>query len=215
MTSPRQIVIAGAGGHAIVVIDALIVSGCKPAYIVDDDPMKKGTQVGGVAIHGAMGELSAEDLSASTLVVAIAKNDLRRRVAVALVERGASLCGVRHPSAIISQQATIDPTAQIMAGAIVNAGAVIKAHAVLNSGCIVEHGAWIGEYTHIGPGAVLAGAVVIEEGAFVACGAKVCPFVRIGRWSTLGAGAVALRDVAPATVAVGVPAKPVERRPGS
>jgi acetyltransferase EpsM len=34
----------------------------------------------------------------------------------------------------------------------------------------------------------------------------VSPGVRIGRWSTLGAGAVAIRDVADGVVAVGVPA---------
>jgi acetyltransferase EpsM len=79
----------------------------------------------------------------------------------------------------------------------------------LNTGCVIEHNAVIGPYVHIAGGAVLAGAVIVEEGALVAIGAKVCPFVRIGAWSTLGAGAVALRDVPPQSLAVGVPARAV------
>ena len=42
---------------------------------------------------------------------------------------------------------------------------------------------------HLAPGVHLAGSV------------------RIGRWTTLGAGAVAIRDLADGAVAVGVPAR--------
>jgi acetyltransferase EpsM len=211
MGDQREIVIVGAGGHAIVVIDALIACGRRPAFVLDDDPFKRGAQIGGIRIRGPLAELSQQELQRCSIVVAIAKNDLRRRLVLDLLGRHATLCGVRHPSAIISPQATMDPTTQIMAGAIVNAGATIKAHAVLNTGCIVEHDASVAEHTHIGPGAILAGAAVLEQGVFVATGAKVCPFVRLGSWSTLGAGAVALRDVPAKAVAVGVPARVIQK----
>lgn len=209
MSGQRELVIIGAGGHATVVIDALITGGRTPAFILDDDPAKRGARVGGVSVRGPLAELTERDFRQYSIVVAIAKNDLRYRLVLDLIGHGATLCGVRHPSAIISSQASIDSTAQIMAGAIVNAGAAVGAHAVLNTGCIVEHDVAIGEYTHVGPGAVLAGAVVLEEGVFVATGAKACPFVRLGAWSTLGAGAVALRDVPAGVVAIGVPARPI------
>jgi acetyltransferase EpsM len=211
MGDARQIVVVGAGGHATVVIDALIAGGRRPAFVLDDDPSKRGEQIGGITIRGPLAELSEQELQRCSIVVAIAKNDLRRRLVLDLLGRHATLCGVRHPSAIISPQATMDPTTQIMAGAIVNAGATIKAHAVLNTGCIVEHDASVAEHTHIGPGAILAGAAVLEQGVFVATGAKVCPFVRLGSWSTLGAGAVALCDVPTKAVAVGVPARVIQK----
>jgi acetyltransferase EpsM len=53
----------------------------------------------------------------------------------------------------------------------------------------------------------LAGSVHVGEGAFLGIGSVVSPGVRIGRWTTLGAGAVAIRDLADGTVAVGVPAR--------
>lgn len=212
MSKAPDIVVIGAGGHATVVVDALLAGGLKPVFILDDDAAKRGVRLGGVSVRGPVADLSLRDFETCALVVGIAKNDLRRRLVLELTRHPASFCGVRHPSAIVSAQARIDPTAQIMAGAIVNAGASIGAHAVLNTGCIVEHDVAVGPYTHVGPGAILAGAVVLEEGAFVGTGAKVCPFARVGAWSTLGAGAVALRDVAAGEVAVGVPARPVPKR---
>ena len=42
-------------------------------------------------------------------------------------------------------------------------------------------------------------------------GSVACPGVRIGRWARLGAGAVAIRDLADGVVAVGVPAAEIRR----
>ena len=197
----------GAGGHSVSVLDALTLAGQPPALIIDDDPAKLGRQVGGVRVSGNLSQFSREELANHELIVAIARNEIRKKIVSQLLQLGAKLCGVKHPSAIISPMASVDPAAQILAGVIVNAGAVVRAHAVLNTGCIVDHDASVGEFAHVGPGAVLAGAVVLEEGAFVATGANVCPFVRIGGWSTLGAGAVALDDIPAHSVAVGVPAR--------
>ena len=51
----------------------------------------------------------------------------------------------------------------------------------------------------------------VGEGAFLGIGAVVIPGVRIGGWSTLGAGAVAIREVADGVVAVGVLARALQR----
>lgn len=204
-----NVILFGAGGHAVSVLDALLATQVIPAFILDDDPMKKGREILNIRVRGALKDLTDAELAPYSVVVAIAVNPVRRRVVEVLSKRGAKFAGVQHPSALVSPHALIDPTAQILAGAIVNAGATVSAHAVLNTGCIVEHDTRVEAFTHVGPGAVLAGAAVIEEGAFVATGAKVCPFVRVGRSSTLGAGAVALKDVPGECLAVGVPARVV------
>ena len=51
------------------------------------------------------------------------------------------------------------------------------------------------------------GSVHVGEGAFLGIGSVVSPGVRIGRWTTLGAGAVVIRDLADGAVTVGVPAR--------
>ena len=200
-------IVFGAGGHAVSVMDALLAGKVTPAFILDDDPAKKGRQILQIRVRGALRELPPTELAIYSVVVAIAVNSAREQVVRGLTDRGVKFAGVRHPSALISSFAEVHPTAQVLAGAIVNAGAAVGAHAVLNTGCIVEHDARVEAFTHIGPGAVLAGAATVEEGGFVATGAKVCPLVRVGRGSTLGAGAVAVRDVPSGCVAVGIPAR--------
>ncbi|MBW2983846.1 acyltransferase [Candidatus Woesearchaeota archaeon] len=53
--------------------------------------------------------------------------------------------------------------------------------------------------------------VRIEDGAFIGIGAIILKGVTIGKCAVVGAGSVVTKDVAPYTVAAGVPAKPIKR----
>ncbi|GAB6062341.1 hypothetical protein JCM30394_10700 [Deferrisoma palaeochoriense] len=59
---------------------------------------------------------------------------------------------------------------------------------------------------------VRAEGIVIEDDVWVGAGARILDGVRVGRGAVIGAGAVVSKDVAPFTVNVGVPARPVGRR---
>lgn len=48
---------------------------------------------------------------------------------------------------------------------------------------------------------------IIEDGVMIGAGATLLPGIRLGRGSIVGAGSVVTRDVAPATVVMGVPAR--------
>lgn len=89
----------------------------------------------------------------------------------------------------------------VSAGAVVQPDAVIGDHVIVNTGATVA----------LAPGVRLAGSVHVGEGAFLGIGSAVGPGVRIGRWTTPGSRAVAIRDVADGVVAVGVPARALER----
>ena len=82
---------------------------------------------------------------------------------------------------------------------------------ILNTDCIVDHESLIGTATHVCPGARLAGRVTVESGAFVGIGATIIQSIRIGYEAVVGAGAVVIRDVAPMTTVVGVPAQETGR----
>jgi acetyltransferase EpsM len=202
----QDIIIYGAGGHAVPIIDTLLLCGQRPRLIVDDDPAKAGQRLFDIEIR--QGNDLPSFLSTGTLiVVAIARNELRRQIVQRLTAAGVPFLGVRHPGSLVSPNAVVDTTVQILPGVIVNAEAVIGPHTILNSGAIVEHGARVGSFVHVGPGAILAGAACIDDNVFIATGAHVAPFVRVGRGSTLGAGGVALGDIPPNRLAVGTPAK--------
>lgn len=56
------------------------------------------------------------------------------------------------------------------------------------------------------------GKVIIEEYAFIGMNCVVLPGVRIGRGAIIGAEAVVVKDIPPYTIAVGIPAKPLNQR---
>lgn len=51
----------------------------------------------------------------------------------------------------------------------------------------------------------------IEKGARIGGGSTILPGVRIGAGALVGAGSVVTRDVAPNTLVLGNPARPVKR----
>jgi acetyltransferase-like isoleucine patch superfamily enzyme len=63
----------------------------------------------------------------------------------------------------------------------------------------------------VAPRAALAGSVRIGPLAFVGTGAAIIPGISIGESTVIGAGATVISNLGPNLVAVGVPAKPLQR----
>ncbi|MBI4513599.1 MAG: NeuD/PglB/VioB family sugar acetyltransferase [Gemmatimonadetes bacterium] len=208
-------VVLGGGGHARVVIDAIQASGeATTVAILDADRSRWGTELQGVPITGGDDQLAAVLASGVTHFVvgigSVRDTGPRRR----LFER-ASACGltallVRHPSAVSSPWARMGGGSVLLANAVVNAGATVGENVIVNTGAIVEHDCLIGDHVHIATGARLASGVRVGMGAHVGAGAVVRQQIVIGEEAVVGAGAVVVRDVAPRTVVVGVPARPLE-----
>ena len=57
------------------------------------------------------------------------------------------------------------------------------------------------------------GPVVMEKDSFLGVGTVVLPGVRIGEGAVIGASSLVLNDIPPWTIAVGIPAKPIKKRP--
>jgi acyl-[acyl carrier protein]--UDP-N-acetylglucosamine O-acyltransferase len=147
------VAILGAGGHALVVKEALELMGREVAGMFSKEEPLPGR---------------------CDLALGMGRRSLRRNAA-SEAERAGPLTWVTviHPSAIISKSAVIHDGAQIMAGAIIQAGAVIGRHAIINTGASVDHGCVVGDFAHVCPGAVLCGDVTVEEEAMVAPGLVV------------------------------------------
>jgi galactoside O-acetyltransferase len=60
---------------------------------------------------------------------------------------------------------------------------------------------------------VRKGKITIGKDAFLGVGTIVMPGVTIGEGAIVGAGALVLKDIPPWTIAVGVPARPIKKRP--
>lgn len=203
-------IIAGCGGHGRVVLDILRnAGGCQVVGFVDSDRSLVGRRIDGIKVLGHPDDLPAlrSAFGIEAGIVAVGHNGARGALAGDLEQAGLRLVNAVHPSANLAQNVVLGRNIVIAAGSLVCAHCQIGDSVILNTGSIVDHESIIGEATHICPGARLAGRVTVEPGAFVGIGATVTQSLRIGRESIIGAGAVVIRDVAPKTTVVGVPAR--------
>lgn len=214
-------IIVGAGGHGRVVLDALRAGGRhSPLCFVDENPTLRGKFIDGVPVSGDLADflfdksyLGGPSDQQVKAVIAIGDNTTRLQIAATLAMHGMMLGNAIHPTATISKSAVIHQGIVIAAGAIVCAHAQLGDHVIVNTGAIVDHECAIYEGAHICPGASLAGRVTIDRGAFIVLNASVIQNVKIGEFAVVGAGAVVLSDVPAHTTVVGVPARPITRRP--
>jgi sugar O-acyltransferase (sialic acid O-acetyltransferase NeuD family) len=207
-----RVLIVGAGGHGHVVADVLRIasrrgSEWEPVGFVDDAAPLQGRHVAGLPVLGSIESLGS--LPHDGVIVAIGDNDTRRAVFTTLQQRGERLVVALHPSAVIGGEVTIGPGSVVCAGVVVNPATAIGSNVILNTACSIDHHSRVGDHAHVGPGVHAGGHVTVEPGALVGIGATIMPGRTVGACSVVGAAALVERDVSPATVVVGVPARPV------
>ena len=207
----------GAGGHAKVLLEALLAQGdVEVVGLLDSDPELKGSKVLGVPVLGGdelLEQLHRDGVRHAFMGVGgIGDNSMRRRLFESVQKRGFELISVRHATAIVSPSAQLGEGTCLCPGAIVGAGARLGLNVIVNTGAIVEHDCDLGDHVHIASGAVLAGGVVVGPGAHVGAGASVRQGVRIGRDAIVAMGAAVVDDVPDGIVVAGVPARPMQAR---
>jgi len=207
------IVILGAGGHAKVLIEALLADAAVIAGIVDADPALGGMQLLGVPVLG--GDELVETFPASEIMLANGIGSVglpvrRRELFERFKNRGYRFAAVIHPSAVIASDVELGEGVQIMAGAVIQPGSRIGSNAVINTRASVDHDCRIGEHTHLAPGVTLSGAVTVGGTCHIGTGATVIQGIAIGSHSVIGAGALVLKNVPSSVTVVGVPARVVK-----
>lgn len=202
MTTPGQVWIIGAGGHAKVVIESAREAGFEVVGLADPRPQLHGTAVLGAPV---IGDVSAVP-SQAACVVAIGDSRVRARVVDELADR-VKWVSVVHPRSVVSAHASVGVGSVVFAMAVVHPGSTVGDHVIVNTSAVVEHDNSLASFSQLATGAKLTGGVTIEAGAFIGAGAIVLPGVRVGAWSIVGAGAVVTRDVDAGATVVGVPAR--------
>ncbi|WP_281974581.1 acetyltransferase [Halobacillus litoralis] len=204
----KKIVLIGNGGHSKVIQDIIEANQQMELFAIFDDKISDTVIKDGIT-YAHTSELSRLNGYEFFYCIAIGNNKVRKELSRKLVipvERYAVLV---HPSAVVSNNASIGYGSVIMPNAVVNASTIVGNHCIVNSGAIVEHDNKLDDYVHISPNATLSGTVKVSEGSHISSGAVVIPGRNIGRWSTVGAGSVVIDDVEFETTVVGVPARKI------
>lgn len=196
----------GAGGHAKVILDILRAQGVAIDCICDDNAA--ASEFCGLPV------IRGREAPAGTAIISIGKNEVRRKIAAFLTERGdVNFSTAIHPSAVVSPSAETGEGTVIMPGALINAEAHVGVHSIINTGASVDHDCRIGDFVHIAPHATLCGNVAIGSNAWVGAGATIIQGISVGENAYIGAGAVVIKDVPANAVVAGVPARALKFTP--
>lgn len=211
MTVP--LLILGAGGHARVLIEALLAGGEVIAGIVDIDPALQGKTLMGIPVLG--GDEIVDDFPRGEIrlvngIGSIRDTRRRRELFDRFAARGYLFATVVHPAAVVASDAVLEEGAQVMAGAVIQPGCRVGRNSIINTKSSADHDCLIGDHVHIAPGVTLSGDVQIGDHAHVGTGATVIQGVVIGADSLVAAGAVVVRNVTAGARVMGMPAKEVQ-----
>lgn len=194
-----------------MVAEAATNSGWSLEGYLDDSSTNEGNKINNAPLLGRISDLRN--------VLSSLAGDIRVHAAIGspkLREQWLDLANEKvappiiHPSAIVSETATIKEGVFIGPGAVVNARALVERGVIINSAAIVEHDCVLDAFCHIAPGAVLGGSVRVGRGSLIGINASVLPGITIGYESILGAGAVAVNNITDCVTAVGVPAQIIQ-----
>ncbi len=207
MTDVRTWVVIGAGGHAAVVVATLQAAGETVRVILDDDPRAWGGEVLGVPVTGPVSTSAVRPGEAA--VIGIGSNRARRDLASRLpLAWGVAI----HPSAIIHPSVEIGEGTVVFAGVILQPRTRVGRHVIVNTAASVDHDGVLEDYVHISPGARLSGNVTVREGALLGVGSAAIPGTTVGAWAVVGGGGAVVADIPDGVTAVGVPARPREKK---
>ena len=208
----KEILILGGGGHAAVLIEALLrqESSYHIVGILDEKPDHAATRSWPCPVLGDDESLLKFAPDAIYLVNGLGSIGIvtpRRQLFERCIRMGYTFIAVIHPASILSYDVVMGSGAQIMAGAIIQPGCTLGDNVIINTRASVDHDCRIGSHSHIAPGAILCGNVQIGHEVHIGAGAVIVQGIRIGARSIVGAGAVVLQHVEEESRVVGVPAR--------
>lgn len=209
MPSPSNIIIVGAGGHALSVADAALSAGWTVVGFYSPDGRGPASILGPV-----LTSLDSLDLSDTAFALGIGTNHSRQTVAQDISKRFArtEIVSVIHATAWVSPHATVLPGAVILAYTSVGPGSTVGRGALLNNGASLDHESSLGDYASLGPGARTGGNVSIGERTMIGIQAGILHGMTVGNDCVVGAHSLVNSNLDSNIVAWGTPATIVRTR---
>jgi sugar O-acyltransferase (sialic acid O-acetyltransferase NeuD family) len=212
----ESIFVAGASGHAKVVIDIIEKEGRYSIAGLLDEAKEPGTPFLGYRVLGKEDDLEklARKHGIAGGIVAIGDNWNRKQVAarIAAVFPACRFVRAVHPAASVGKGVEIGAGTAVMAGAVIGPDTRVGEHCIVNTGATLDHDGVLEDWASLAPGVSAGGNVTIGELTAVAIGAVIIHRIRIGKNCVIGAGATVLDDIPALSVAYGTPARVIRTR---
>ena len=202
----NKLAILGASGHGKVLADMAGLIGWLNVTFFDD-AWPSLTLNGHWSVAGDTAALLTRLAEFDGVLVGIGNNTIRLDKQRMLEANHARLITLIHPAAHVSQYARLGNGTVVMAGVVVNVDCKIGNSCIINTNSSIDHDCVLADGVHVSPAAALAGGVTVGHSAWIGIGASVRQLINIGANAVVGAGAVVVKPVLPATTVVGNPAR--------
>jgi sugar O-acyltransferase (sialic acid O-acetyltransferase NeuD family) len=200
-------VIAGAGGHGLEVLEVLLKNGVSKNEILffDEDPKKSYRFIREIRVVFDMSELKQHFITSNAFYLGVGNPTFRENLFKLLNQVGGMFKPLLADSSFLSHSVIgqfdampfsfIGPETKIGKGVLINT----RAH--------VHHECKVGDFTDIGPGAMLLGNSQAGKRCRIGAGAVLLPGIKIGDDVIVGTGAVVTKNFDSGSKIVGIPAR--------
>ena len=210
----KNIVILGAGGNCIDILDTLNDLNKKNsaqyhcAGFLDDNADLLGTTLHGVEILGPLNHASSFEDCLFVNGIGSENNFWLKRVIIektGIEDRMFET--IIHPSASVSDLADLGAGTVIFQNVTITSNVSIGKHVIVLPNSIVSHDSILGDYTCVAGGVCVSGGVTVGHSCYLGTNSSIRGNVRVGDLCLIGMGSVVLEDVPDNQVMTGVPAR--------
>ena len=221
MAHTRNILLLGAGGHCLSVLDSLKSlnlyeniglgirdNGNFTASDTDIDKMNSAFIVGSDKDLLLLFEQGYTD--AFITVGSIGNPTIRKSLYNMVKQIGFNIPNIIDKTAVVSTIVSLGEGVYVGKNAVINAGCTIGNCTIINTMALIEHECCIGDFAHIAPGSILCGNVVVGENTHIGAGSMIRQGLNIGTDTIIGMGSVVLERIRNNVIAFGNPCREVE-----
>lgn len=210
MNDGRQpLILLAASGLAREVLASTVTAGRFGVVgVLDDDPLRRGTDVGSSTVIGAIAD--AVDHPEASLVVCAGRGAVRERIVARLSALGVGpdrYASVVDPTAVVPTGCTVGAGSILLSHVSLTADVTVGRHVVVMPQAVLTHDNRVDDYATICAGVALGGSVRIGRAAYLGMNSSVRQDLTVGEHATLGMGSVLLRALPAGRTWAGVPAR--------
>ena len=206
----NDIVIIGAGGHALSVTNIALSCGFNVIFYVDDQ--KSGQKIIGKPVVSNKKFIS--EGPHKNLCLAVGDNSIREKI---YKEYNKIFPSIKfptliHSSSIVGFNTEIGEGTVVMPLANIGPNTKINSFCIVNSAASIDHDSSMDSFSSLAPGSILGGNVVVGKRSVISIGATIKNNINIGSDVVIGANSYVNLPVKNNVLAMGTPCRKISNR---